>query len=253
MLKPIDNFFSYGETDSKRFGLKILNDFKYRIPEKDITYDEIPAVNGDIIVSQERYKNFELEFHCRIFKPPEFRSLDQEALAISKWLNSQSDYSLLFFTQRPSYLYEAFFDGQSELERETNEKGEITIKFNCKPFVLRQEGLNYFSVEEQLELDNPDAFEARPIIKIMPNNFTGALNFSINSNNFTLNISGGSDLIYIDSRKRYQRVYQNKTLLNKKFVAPNYNFPVLNTGKNVISVNNATVKFEIQPRWRTLA
>lgn len=253
MLKQIDNYFKYGESNSKRFGMKILNDFKYRIPEKDISYEEVPAVNGDIIVSQERYKNIELEFHCRLFKPPEFRSLDQEATAISKWLNSQNDYSLLYFTKRPSYYYEAFFDGQSELERENNDKGEITIKFNCLPFVLRQEGLNYFNVEEQLELDNPDVFEARPIIKITPNNFTGALNFSINSKNFTLNIANGTNPIFIDSREKYQRVYQNTTLLNKYFTGPNYNFPVLNTGKNVIKVPNQTVKFEIKPNWRTLA
>ena len=194
MLKPIENYFKYGKTDSKRFGMKIFNDFKYHIPEKDVAFEAIPGVSGDAIVSQNRYQNIELEFHCRIFKPPEFHTLDQESVAISKWLNSQTDYSFLYFTKRPSYLYEAFFDGQTEIEKESDEKGELTVKFNCMPFVLRQEGLNYF-----------------------------------------------------------EQVYQNTSLLNKQFVAPNYDFPELVTDKNVISVNNSMVKFEIQPRWRTLA
>lgn len=253
MLKPIENYFKYGKTDSKRFGMKIFNDFKYHIPEKDVAFEAIPGVSGDAIVSQNRYQNIELEFHCRIFKPPEFHTLDQESVAISKWLNSQTDYSFLYFTKRPSYLYEAFFDGQTEIEKESDEKGELTVKFNCMPFVLRQEGLNYFDVGQNLELINPDDFEARPIIRITPNGFTGSFGFSINGKNFTLNIQNSSSPIFIDSRERFQRVYQNTSLLNKQFVAPNYDFPELVTDKNVISVNNSIVKFEIQPCWRTLA
>ena len=229
---------------SDEFHLALSYPFEFVHPESDTTNVSVPGVNGDVIQSNMRYKNFVQPVTFVLHRPFHSPSLQSIGREIRNWV-AGDDYTPLTSDLIEGYEWEAHVAAAPTMAITNNFRAQVVIQFDCKPFLKRIEGQQFQSVPAQV--NNTEHWSAEPLWHIKG---TGNLTLTVNGLAYQLNGIDGE--IYIDS----ERALVYKTLTDSRAglaVFPNNDFPVLTPGNNTISLSGNYTEFEFKPNWRCLA
>lgn len=236
-----------------RFNVKSDQSQIFKIPERDYETIEIPGRNGDLLVSNNRFKNITISVDC--FLRSDFPGIYRSVIAA---LIKKEGYQRLVFPQDPDHYRMAFL--QTAIEPETgsfNESGGFTLVFNCKPQRFRNDGdvpqefpngntVSGGVVTNQgvtiTEIENTGSYDAKPLIRFFGNGY-------IIVQGRKLTIRGINDFVDIDCDLM---TCMTEGVNMAQHVIVETEYPIIEPGIQEIeystdSTNEIAVK--ITPRW----
>lgn len=233
--------FTFDGVNSSEYGIFVQGKGTFNAPELDYTNVSVPGRNGDIIISNGRYRNQILPYEGYIHK--NFR---ENAAAARAWLLSPQGYRRLTDEYHPDEYRLAMFKGPLNFDmRFMNKSGTCVLEFDCKPqrFLISGEAAQEFTSEGVIT--NPTAFDALPVITVISDSEEAA---SVTINGVTLNVlSMEYGSITLDSET--QNAYNGYANLN---YAVSGNYPILKPGDNNILFSGSAISVSITPRWWTV-
>jgi phage-related protein len=235
-------YFEYNGIKSIDKGLLIKKGRHIDSPDRDATFQSIPGRNGDLIIDNRRFTNYEDEYDCWM-KPLSGQTIYDQARDIKNWLKGSYTYKKLIDSPEPNYYREAVCITKLDIEKMLLRFGAVKAVFNCKPFRRRVDGDTIQSLVASGTVTNPERWESEPYIKI-----TGSGDITLKINDQDIILTGVSDYLEIDSE--LQSCFKGLVLQNSHYRSDFW--PVLNIGENQISWTGSVTKVEIKPRWRTL-
>lgn len=230
------NYFVFNGINCSDFGVYISGQGTYNSPTRAYESISVPGRNGDILASEKRFENVDLEYPAFISE-----DFDRNITGFREAMLASEGYCRLEDTYHPEEYRLAYFRGDIVPNvRTRNDAGEFTILFNCKP----QRFLKLGEVEQEISsggsIINPTLFNAKPLIKV-----TGYGQLTINSD--TITIANTYTYVYIDSE--IMDCYYGTTNANGAVTFTSNDFPELIPGENDITFDNTITGLEITPRW----
>lgn len=230
-------FYFNGES-CRDYGIYVSGSGTFNAPELDVTTYEIPGKNGDLVISNGRYKNIEVVYPA--FIRNNFRYNAARARA---WLLSPQGYCRLSDDYHPYEFRIARFKGPIDFDmRFLNLGGECDLIFDCKPqrFLTSGEQEKVFLAANTLT--NLTLFPAKPMITVY-----GTGSGTVTIGDTMVELSGISDYITLDCD--LQDAYKGTENCNSKMTGI---FPTLEPGDNVVNFTGNITGLKIIPRWWTL-
>lgn len=133
-------------------------------PKRKVEVYNIPGRNGDRIIDQEVYENYDQPYE--IFLESKDRGgLEATIPKIASWLLSGTGYCRLEDSYFPEFYRMAYVPDAHEFLSYFNEYGRGTLKFNCMPERWYKSGETEIKVENGQILYNPSGFRARPLLR----------------------------------------------------------------------------------------
>ena len=209
-------------------------------PERRLEVIQIPGRNGDLIIDSGVYNNYAQSYEV-YFNASKNRTPKQSRM-VREWLQTATGYQRLEDSYDPEFYRLAYFSGPAEIENIMNQYGRMTISFMCKPQRWRKDGETPLLLTASQTIYN-ELFPALPLIKI---NGTGAGNLYVGG--YTVEILSLDEYVMLDSDT--QNAY--KGTLNKNSTISAQEFPVLQSGDNVVDWDGNITSIEITPRWWTV-
>ena len=202
-------------------------------PEKDVIFFEVPGKNGDLTISNNRFKNKSVPINCFIRE-----NFKQNYSDLVNFLYSQEGYQRLETSKEPDiYMMAAFV---SAIEPDTGaflKYGNFTLNFNLKPQKWLKSGETGISISSSDTVNNPTLFNALPLIEV-----TGTGTITINDS--ILELAQNTSTVYIDCE--IQDAYEGTINRNSDLTITN-GFPVLKPGNNNVVVEDCSIN--LIPRW----
>ena len=219
--------FYFNGKSCREFGIYVSGSGTFNAPELDVTSYEIPGRNGDLVISNNRYKNIQVVY----------------AAKARAWLLKPEGYCRLSDDYNPHEFRLARFVGPIDFDmRFMNRGGECALAFDCKPQRFLFSGEEKREFEEPSTIWNETAFDAKPLITVYG---SGAGQITIGDT--TVSFSDISDYVTLDCD--IQDAY--KGIQNKNSTMTG-SFPVLHPGENLVTFSGGVTKIEIIPRWWSL-
>lgn len=230
-------------TSSNDVGMIVEHFPKVIVPRRKIEVQTVPGRNGDIIIDQNAFENYEQSYS--VFLDTRYRGgLEQAMPKIVDWLLGNTGYQRLEDTYFPDVYRMAYVSGAMDFVSIYNEYGEGTLTFNCQPEKYYKVGEKELTITQGQKLRNPSAFAAYPLIKINGNGSNGTLTFD----NKTVTISAVPTTIYINPK--LHRAYNGTT---------NYNFKIIGDYEDLKLTQNTEITWaggisgvKITPNWWTV-
>ncbi|MBC1459078.1 hypothetical protein [Listeria newyorkensis] len=238
----IPNYFQFAGKKSTDFGMRILIDRVFPIPEQDVERIPTTGVSGDNFIDKDRYKNITMDYPVNIQAYDDLTIYEIYA-EISKWIRFKRGYNKLIDTADERYYRLARCFNMTEIINVNNWFGRTTISFDCKPFKYSIIGSQVFNIEKGGRLNNVEIFPSNPVITIFGN---GDINFFVND--YKVVLKGIKDKITIDTG--LQIAYKEGVLLNTS--VETYPYPQLAVGENRFTWTGNVTKVEVTPNWRTI-
>lgn len=126
---------------SDDLGIVIQNVPEQNHPELKLDVVSIPGRNGDMIVSQNAWHNYEQQYD--IFAGEADGEAPQKYFDIIAWLTSAKGYARLEDSFDPDHYRMAYFAGPLDVAFTLTRVGRATITFNCKPQRFLEDGSEY--------------------------------------------------------------------------------------------------------------
>ena len=202
-------------------------------PEKDVTFYEIPGRNGEVSVSNNRYKAKEIPINCFIKE-----NFKQNYPALIDFLYSQDGYGRLENSKEPDIFQKACFVSQIEPNTGAFLKyADFVLTFKVYPQKWLKQGEIAIPIESSLSLINPTHQIAKPLFEVVG---TG----SITVNSSVLTLANNTSTTFIDCE--IEDCWEGSINRNGDLTIVG-GFPVL-TRENEITVSGFT-SCKIYPRW----
>lgn len=232
------NSFTFNGINSKQFGIYVSGSGTFNSPELDVIEYEVPGRNGNIIISNNRYKNITVAYPA--FIRYAFRD---NAMRARAWLLRPQKYCRLEDDYDTEHFRLGLFSGPLDFDmRFLNRSGDTNISFDCKPQRYRKDGEFVSEFTGAGTLVNPTLFDACPLITVY-----GSGNGTLLIGDTSVQLSGISEYVTLDCD--IQDAYKGTTNKNGTMTG---DFPKLSPGANVVSFTGGITKLEIIPRWWTL-
>ena len=152
-LKLKDYFVFDGES-SADFGFFASGENVYNSPEKDYDTYEIPGRNGDITISNNRFKNVTVTYPCYYEKAG--GNLTRDISNFQNMLLSKDGYKRLYDTHNPNEYRIAVCKDMIEMDpTEYEVLAAVEIEFDCKPQRYLKSGENQIIYPTGIE-DSPN-------------------------------------------------------------------------------------------------
>lgn len=230
------NYFTLNGVDSRDFGVYITGSGTFSAPRREYSMVPIPGRNGDLVGNEKRFENLELTYPAFIYT-----NFKQNIRDFRNFLLSLVGYHILIDTYHPDEFRMALYEGEFEPEVEPkNDAGSFDIVFNCKPQRYLLTGEVVTTMTASGSITNPTAFDSQPLLRVYG---TGQL--GINSDTITISEAD----VYTDIDCEMMDCYKAGVSKNSKVSFTGYNFPVLRSGVNNISLGAGITQVEITPRW----
>lgn len=168
---------------------------KIVFPERKITVFEIPGRNGDQIIDQEVYSNYEQSYEV-FFDVKDRGGLPAMMPQIASWLLSGTGYQRLEDSYFPEFYRWAYVKNAGEFLSYFNEYGRGTLTFNCQPEKYYKYGEKEITVVSGQTLYNPTSFRSYPIYKLSLS--SGEATLKLTENGVTRTITLPSTVNTID-------------------------------------------------------
>ena len=123
------NYLFINGADSRDFGVFISGQGTFNAPEKAYDFYTIPGRNGALIGNEKRLENVELTYQAFICE-----NFEENVANLRAFLLGLNGYQMLTDSYHPDEYRMAAFVGPLEIDvSDTNDSGEFTLRFNCKP------------------------------------------------------------------------------------------------------------------------
>lgn len=155
---PNINDLTYNGTNASSLGVFVTGSGTFNAPELDITRYEVPGRNGDIILSNHRYKNIDVAYPA--FIPDAFMA---EVQSIRNWLRSSVGYARLEDTYDTTHYRMGIATELQEFSPvNRNKAANFQMVFNCKPQRYLKSGETEQTVHPSTKSysGNPASFES---------------------------------------------------------------------------------------------
>lgn len=229
-------------TSNKDVGMVVEHYPGIILPRRKQEIQQVPGRNGDIILFQDAYENYEQSY--QVFLDGKAKGGMQKVIPkISDWLLGHSGYQRLEDSYFPDVYRMAYYTGGVEFVSFFNEYGEGVLTFNCAPEKYYKSGERPISITKGQIITNPTLFPAKPIVTITGN---GAGTIVFGANSLSISNIGGS--VTIDVRDH--RAYNGSTNRNAT-ITGRYENMVL-SGKTTISWSGGVTGMTMIPRWWTI-
>lgn len=232
--------FIFDKTPVSKFNVITSGESTWGSPEYDISTQSSPGIDGDTIIDNHRFKNFDISYNCGIFKDfkrnfPIFRSF---------LLVHASKYYKLEDNRHPNeFIYVYFKSISSVLYNDLYNTGTFTITFSARPQRYLKSGDFWVDSTKTFSIYNPSYMKSKPLIR-----FYGSGNIVINDTDTITISSNFQDYIEVDCGILEAYNAKNTSGLNN-YVSFSTDEPItLHNGKNTISISGLT-KVSIKPRW----
>lgn len=235
--------FTFNGYHSKDFYMYIENSVSFPTPEQDVTLVEVLGRDGDLAIDNKRLKGVDFTVPV-IVRPPSHVRLDNLATDIARWLKSELRWSPLQFGSNPQYEYEAMITSAFDIERTIMNHGRTVLTFRLKPHKHRV-GQTAQTIRNGGRLYNREIEPSLPLIEIKG---SGQMKL-YNNDKLWIELQDVQDEITIDSE--LMSIYEGSRPAYRRVVNMN-DFPVLDSGANIITWEGGVSKVTIQPRWRAI-
>lgn len=226
--------FEFNGIDSRAFGAFVASYNYFDAPQRSTEKISVPGRNGDLIIDNGKYENFQLSL--RVFIPESAKhGLNQ----LKHWLMSVRGYKRLVLSGDPDHYRLAEFSNAFEIGGFDGRGGYIDLEFNCKPQKYLVSGDRAVTLTKSGALHNPTFFDAKPLIRVYG---TGRLMVSDQIIDIT---SNPGEYIDIDSElgDAYEGTNNRNSCINLT------DFPVLPSGDCNVSLGSGITKIIIKARW----
>lgn len=228
------------------FGVYISGAGEHNAAEADVTVYQIPGRNGDLVISNDRYKNIEVRYPA--FIAHGFAAKEQ---GVRNWLRSAVNYRDLTDTYDPTHFRKARPTGELEFSPVRPDGANFEIVFDCDPRRFLVSGDSFTTITGgSWSDDNPTEFDARPQIAVGdPEN---GMEIEVTDGDGRVTTFTATDdhvgLVIIDCET--QDIYDDSTLanLNSLFTISG-DFPSLSAGTNLITLTGNYSAASVRPRW----
>ena len=227
---------TYNGINLREFGCYVSGEGAWEKPSPDITRTSVPGRNGDLTIFNKRYNNVVFFYMIGITK-----DFDKDFSDLVSFLFSDSGYHKLTDSAHQGVYRMAMVEtGISPEMGALLQSGMFTMKFNCQPQVLLEEGDVPIELTASESIMNPTMFEAKPLIRVYG----------------TGNLTIGNDVIsilendsYIDIDCDLQDAYRGTQNLNGSISLASGQFPVLKPGRNSVTLESEIAKVVVTPKW----
>ncbi len=229
-------------------------------PKRKVEVFQIPGRNGDLLIDQEVYENYEQTYE--VFFDSKYRGgLEAAMPKIASWLLSGIGYGRLEDSYSKEYYRMAYVPQVAEFLNYFNEYGRGSLTFNCAPQRFYKTGENEIQVQNGQTLHNPNGFKAWPLIRLTTSSGTLNVHFtdSAGTRTATIETSTRRDT-YVDTQEHtvYQRngseiIYGSSTdfsgLYEDLYLKDDTSISWEPAGN---SYTNAPQFIYVKPRWWTI-
>lgn len=232
---------TFNGISSGTYGLYVRGKDTFNAPELDFERIAVPGKSGDVLISNNRYKNIVVPYDAYIHK--DFKT---KAANVRAWLLSSQGYCRLTDEFHPEYFRLAIFKGPLDFDvRLLNRSGTCTLEFDCKPQRFLTSGESSVTASKGGNITNPTLFEAKPLITVTTSSTSAA---TLTINGYTIKLSSVPNRsATLDCET--QNAYYGTTNLNGYVTG---DFPILKSGANSVTWSGSVSKVTLVPRWWTL-
>lgn len=229
-------------TSNKDVGMVVEHYPSIILPKRKQEIQKVPGRNGDIILYQDAYENYDQEY--LVFLDPKRKGgMTKVIPMISDWLLGHSGYQRLEDSYFPDVYRMAYYTGGVEFISYFNEYGEGTLKFNCSPEKYYKMGERPINVSNGQIISNPTLFPAKPLITL-----TGTGQGYLYFGNNYLRVTNMIGSVTIDIRDH--RAYKGSENKNSTITGLYEN--MLLKGKTTIHWTGNITGMKMIPRWWTI-
>lgn len=225
---PKIHTLTFNGTASSSLGIFITGAGTFNAADLDVTSYQIPGRNGDLIVSNNRYKNIRVEYPA--FIPGGFES---RAQSVRNWMRSATTYAKISDDYDTDHFRLGIPDGVQEFQPvNQNDAANFKLVFNCKPQRFLTSVAAEYQIANSYNEQNPTNYVALPLIRLV-GSITGAAYIQVVNSLGTFKMTATSAYtgdVYIDSET--MNIYSGSSNLNHLMTG---DFPVLAPGSNVFT------------------
>ena len=212
------------------------------LPKRKQEVQQVPGRNGDIILYQDAYENYEQSYPVFIDGTLK-NGMQKTIVLISDWLLGHSGYQRLEDSYFPDFYRMAYYTGGMEFVAYLGQYGQGTLTFNCAPEKYYKMGERPINVANGQIISNPTLFPAKPLITLRGN---GTADLYFGNNSMSITDVNGSVTIDIRDHKAYNgSTNRNSTIIGR------YEDMTLQ-GKMQIRWTGGITSMSMIPRWWTL-
>lgn len=233
------NDFIYNGKSLIEFGGVITDYPVISIAQRDLTYEDIPGKDEQIILDNGKFKNTSLKFNISLVPLLYKFDVQETVYQIKKWLKMGS-YQKLETPYEPYGYRLAYIKSISDFTYKTNDVVSFKVEFSCKPYLFLYEGQRVITqTSKSFIIKNPTEITSKPYMKIYGNG-----DITIKVINKSCKVEKVVDFVEIDSE--IMDCYKNNSNLNVNFSG---NFPEFVSGENQITVTGEISQIDIIARW----
>ena len=230
------NYFTFGDYDSRDFGVFITRDGVYNAPRRVYRQIQVPGRNGDLMLDEGCFENIDVTYPCLIYA-----GFNANIEGLRNALLSQKGYVRITDSYHPDeYRLGCFSDEFSVVPKVLGDGGTFEVTFNCKPQRFLLSGEEAISLTNSRTIENPTLLASKPLIRV-----TGTGTVGISGNAITI----AAGYTYIDIDSEIQDCYCGTQNANSLVTFSNRKFPELQPGSNGISLGTGVTSVQITPRW----
>lgn len=230
------NYFTFGDYDSRDFGVFIARDGVYNAPKKVFKAVSVPGRNGDLIISQNRMENISLTYPACIYS-----GFDTNLTGLKNALLSGDGYVRIADSYHPDEYRLGYYENAlSVVPTVLGDGGTFSVVFNCKPQRFLTSGETQTEFTASGTITNPTLFSSKPLIRVY-----GYGTVTIGHDSITV----ASGYSYVDIDSDTQDCYYGIVNANSKVTLVSNNFPELPPGDTGISFSGNVTNVVITPRW----
>lgn len=232
----MSDFLIFDNVSTASYGVFLVGNKVYDAPGREFERISIPGRNGDLLIDNGRYSNYELEYDAIIYE-----NFDSNLSNLKNLFMSKTGYCRLEDTFHPDEFRLAKYTGALEMEAvRINDIGHFLLRFDCKPQRFLKSGETATEFTSSGSINNPTRMVALPLVRVYG---TGQLTIG----GATININTNSS--YTDIDCDIQDAFCSGTNLNGNIELSSGNFFQLNPGNNYVSFGSGITRVIITPRW----
>lgn len=243
--------FSFNGVSLIELGAVMAERPTHVIAERDIEFESVPYLNGDILTDNGRYVNKTRKIKIRAVPKLCKMSLEQWSRRLTEWLIT-IDYGVYRDDFNPGYFRKGIVTKIDEIKAVQKDVYETSIEFNFQPFWysdIGQEEKEWNTTENSLTVNlyNPEMWESAPYYEIT---VAGLYQLSVNDEIMTID---NPFRTFID--KEIENIYDvDGASINNR--VSGLKISGLKPKENVITITRTSGTgrwwFTLIPRWRRL-
>lgn len=242
MITDIFNHVIFNGKDLLDFGIKVSGGGTFKSPSWDYEVVAVYGRDGDLLLPKSRVNALAVTYEASIAG----KNLEENLIYLYDFLLQDGTYHKLEDTYHQDTFLMARYTGDSNPDFVT--KGiygaTFNLEFSAIPRRYLKSGDKFqpIDVGQSVVLMNPTNSKANPLIIA-----TGNGTITINGVPVTISNNEGKMAIDFDTQNAYDYDYPQLSM-NKNISLVNDTYPLLEKGKNTISLSDE-ISIQIKPRW----